>query len=173
MSYSTERRLSPEELKELNKMAMMQARDTETEVRVTEHNWQGLLILMENILRTQETLLTEDDLLDYLNRFISICSGHLSRMEDTEQEFLKQAGKLNEAFSSGSSKVCSAAQESVKSIGNEAWNSLRDLTTETRRNLKDMLDGMKRRLRISTIISTIWVMLLAGLCTVLHLWNGA
>ena len=173
MSYSTERRLSPEELKELNKMAMMQARDTETEVRVTEHNWQGLLILMENILRTQETLLTEDDLLDYLNRFISICSGHLSRMEDTEQEYLKQAGKLNEAFSSGSSKVCSAAQESVKSIGREAESTMRDLTCKTDSSLEELRQETRKRLRISTIISTIWVMLLAGLCTVLHLWNGA
>ena len=173
MNSNYERRLSPEELKQRNSTAMMQALDTERQVTVTEKNWNGLLTLQQNILRTLEDMLTEDDLLEYLNRFISICSGHLNQMEDTEQEFLKQAGKLNEAFSSGSSKVCSAAQESVKSIGNEAWNSLRDLTTETRRNLKDMLDGVKRRLRISTIISTIWVMLLAGLCTVLHLWNGA
>ena len=91
MNSNYERRLSPEELKQRNNAAMMQALDTERQVTVTEKNWQAVVHLLQSILQAQDSLLTEDDLLDYLNRFISICSGHLSRMEDTEQEFLKQS----------------------------------------------------------------------------------
>ena len=169
MSYTTERRLSPEELKQRNSTAMLQALDTEKQVTLTEKNWTGLITLQQNILRTLEDMLTKQDLVNYLNQILNINDGHLSWMEQTEKEFLEQAGSLSGAFSSGSSAICNAAKESVKSIGNEARSSLRELSTETRQSMKDMLDETKKQIRTNTILCTVWSMLLAGLCALLHI----
>ena len=169
MSYTTERRLSPEELKQRNNTAMMQALDTEKQVTLTEKNWNGLLTLQQNILRTLEDMLTKDDLTYYLNQILNINEEHLSWMEQTEKEFLEQAGSLSGAFSSGSSAICNAAKESVKSIGNEARSSLRELSAETRQNIQNMLDKTKKQIRTNTILCTVWTMLLAGLCALLHI----
>lgn len=169
MSYTTERRLSPEELKQRNSTAMLQALDTEKQVTLTEKNWTGLLTLQQNILRTLEDMLTKQDLVNYLNQILDINEGHLSWMEQTEKEFLEQAGSLNGAFSSGSSAICNAAKESVQLIGNEARSSLRELSTETRQNIQNMLDKTKKQIRTNTIFCTVWTMLLAGLCALLHI----
>ena len=83
MSYTTERRLSPEELKQRNSTAMLQALDTEKQVTLTEKNWTGLITLQQNILRTLEDMLTKQDLVDYLNQISDINESHLSWMEQT------------------------------------------------------------------------------------------
>ena len=171
MSYTTERRLSPEELKQRNSTAMLQALDTEKQVTLTEKNWTGLITLQQNILRTLEDMLTKDDLTYYLNQILDINEGHLSWIEQTEKEFLEQAGSLNGAFSSGSSAICNAAKESVQSIGNEARSSLRELSTETRQSMKDMLDKTKKQIQASMIFSTAWTVIMATLCVISRIWR--
>ena len=135
---------------------MDEARRLEPAVTVTERNWNVMLKMQHDLFRQQmqldadlKTLLTREDAQTALNE-----------MQMSADEFAKQAGSLNERYSSG----CKALTESTKI-------ALTEILNDTKKQLSDMEQTARKKIITCAWISAAVIICCAALCALAVLWS--
>ena len=152
----TERRMTTQEMLTQHKKLMDEAQRLEPSVMVTERNWSALLEMQDRLFRQQmqldvdlKTLLTREDAQTALNE-----------MQDSTEKFEKQAGSLNERYSSN----CKALTENTKL-------SLTAILNDTEKQLSNTVQETRKKIRMCAWISITAVILCAALCVLAVLWS--
>ena len=152
----TERRMTAQEMLTQHKKLMDEAQRLEPSVMVTERNWSALLEMQDRLFRQQmqldanlKTLLTRED-----------AQETLTEMQMSAEEFSRQAGSLNEKYSSG----CKALTETTK-------NALTEILNNTKKQLSETVRETKKKIRTCAWISITAVILCAALCALVVLWS--
>ena len=153
---NTEQRKSPEELQKLHRQLMNEAKQLEPSVMVTERNWSAMLEMQDRLFRQQmqldadlKTLLTREDAQTALNE-----------MQESTEKFEKQAGSLNERYSSN----CKALTENTKL-------SLTAILNDTKKQLSDTVQEARKKIHLCAWISIAALILCAALCALVVLWS--
>ena len=135
---------------------MNEAQQLETGVMVTERNWSALLEMQDRLFRQQmeldadlKTLLTREDAQTALNE-----------MQESAEKFERQAGNLNETYSSN----CKALTETMKNV-------LTEILNDTKKQLSDTVQEAREKIRFCAWISAAAVVLCAALCVLVGLWS--
>ena len=135
---------------------MNEVQQLETSVMVTERNWSALLEMQDRLFRQQmqldtdlKTLLTREDAQTALNE-----------MQESTEKFEKQAGSLNERYSSN----CKALTENTKL-------SLTAILNDTKKQLSNTVQETRKKIRTCAWISITAVILCATLCALAVLWS--
>ena len=152
----TEQRLSTEALAAQHKKSMDEARRLEPAVMVTERNWNAMLKMQHDLFQQQIQL--DADLKTLLTR--AEAQESLIKMQTSADEFARQAGSLNERYSSG----CKALTESTK-------NALTTILNDTKNQLSDMEQTAQKKIITCAWISTAAVILCTALCALAVLWS--
>ena len=152
----TERRMTTQEMLTQHKKLMGEAQQLETSVMVTERNWSAMLEMQDKLFRQQmqlgtdlKTLLTKREAQEALNA-----------MQMSAENFEKQAGSLNEKYSSG----CKALTETTK-------NALTTILNDTKNQLSNTVQETRKKIRTCAWISITAVILCATLCALAVLWS--
>ena len=152
----TERRMTTQEMLAQHKKLMDEAQRLEPSVMVTEKNWSAMLEMQDRLFRQQmqldtdlKTLLTREDAQTALNE-----------MQESTEKFEKQAGSLNEKYSSG----CKALTENTKL-------SLTTILNDTKKQLSNTVQETRKKIRTCAWISITAVILCATLCALAVLWS--
>ena len=152
----TEQRKSPEELQALHRRSMNEAQQLETGVMVTERNWSAMLKMQHNLFRQQMQL--DTDLKMLLTK--AEAQESLIKMQTSAENFEKQAGSLNEKYSSG----CKALTETTK-------NALTTILNDTKNQLSDMEQTAQKKIITCAWISAAAVILCTALYALAVLWS--
>ena len=135
---------------------MSEVQQLEPSVMVTERNWSALLEMQDRLFRQQmqldanlKTLLTRED-----------AQETLTEMQMSAGEFSRQAGSLNEKYSSG----CKALTETTK-------NALTTILNDTKNQLSNTVQETRKKIRTCAWISITVVILCAALCALAVLWS--
>ena len=135
---------------------MSEVQQLETSVIVTERNWSAMLEMQDRLFRQQmqldtdlKTLLTREDAQTALNE-----------MQESTEKFEKQAGSLNERYSSN----CKALTENTKL-------SLTAILNDTKKQLSNTVQETRKKIRTCAWISITAVILCAALCALAVLWS--
>ena len=152
----TERRMTTQEMLTQHKKLMDEAQRMEPSVIVTERNWSALLEMQDRLFRQQMQL--DTDLKMLLTK--AEAQESLIKMQTSAENFEKQAGSLNEKYSSG----CKALTETTK-------NALTTILNDTKNQLSDTVQDAKKKIRLCTWISITAVILCAVLCSLAVLWS--
>ena len=152
----TERRMTTQEMLTQHKKLMGEAQQLETSVMVTERNWNAMLKMQHDLFQQQmqldadlKTLLTREDAQTALNE-----------MQESTEKFEKQAGSLNEKYSSG----CKALTETTK-------NALTTILNDTENQLSDTVQEARKKIHLCAWISIAALILCATLCALAVLWS--
>ena len=152
----TERRMTTQEMLTQHKKLMNEAQRLEPSVMVTERNWKAMLEMQDNLFQQQmqldadlKTLLTREDAQTALNE-----------MQESTEKFEKQAGSLNERYSSN----CKALTENTKL-------SLTAILNDTEKQLSNTVQETRKKIRTCAWISITAVILCAALCALAVLWS--
>ena len=152
----TERRMTTQEMLAQHKKLMDEAQRLEPSVMVTEKNWSAMLEMQDRLFRQQmqldtdlKTLLTREDAQTALNE-----------MQESTEKFEKQAGSLNERYSSNCKALTETTKNALTTILNDAKNQLSNTVQETR-----------KKIRTCAWISITAVILCATLCALVVLWS--
>ena len=139
-----------------HKKLMDEAQRLEPSVMVTERNWNAMLKMQHDLFQQQmqldadlKTLLTREDAQTALNE-----------MQESTEKFEKQAGSLNERYSSN----CKALTENTKL-------SLTAILNDTKKQLSDMEQTAQKKIITCAWISITAVILCAALCALVVLWS--
>ena len=84
----------------------------------------------------------------------------LNAMQMSAENFEKQAGSLNERYSSACKELTDSTQKSMTMI-----------LTDTKNQLTDTVQDAKKKIRLCTWISITAVILCAALCSLAVLWS--
>ena len=152
----TEQRKSPEKLQALHRRSMNEAQQLETSVMVTERNWKAMLEMQDRLFRQQMQL--DTDLKMLLTK--AEAQESLIKMQTSAENFEKQAGSLNEKYSSACKELTDSTQKSMTMI-----------LTDTKNQLTDTVQDAKKKIRLCTWISITAVILCATLCALAVLWS--
>ena len=152
----TEQRLSTEALAAQHKKSMDEARRLEPAVMVTERNWNAMLKMQHDLFQQQIQL--DADLKTLLTR--AEAQESLIKMQTSAENFEKQAGSLNEKYSSG----CKALTESTKIALTETLN-------DTKKQLSDTVQEARKKIHLCAWISIAALILCATLCALAVLWS--
>ena len=135
---------------------MDEAQRLEPSVMVMERNWSALLEMQDRPFRQQmqlnadlKTLLTKQE-----------AQNALTEMQESAEKFERQAGNLNEKYSSG----CKALTESTKI-------ALTTILNDTKNQLSDMEQTAQKKIITCAWISITAVTLCAALCALAVLWS--
>ena len=139
-----------------HKKLMDEAQRLEPAVMVTERNWNAMLKMQHNLFQQQMQL--DTDLKKLLTR--EDAQESLIKMQTSAEKFEKQAGSLNERYSSG----CKALTESTKL-------SLTAILNDTKKQLSNTVQETRKKIRTCAWISITAVILCAVLCTLVVLWS--
>ena len=152
----TERRMTTQEMLTQHKKLMDEAQQLETSVMVTEKNWNAMLDMQNRLFRQQMQLDTD------LKMLLTKAEAHesLIKMQTSAENFEKQAGSLNERYSSGCKELTDSTQKSMTMI-----------LTDTKNQLTDTVQDAKKKIRLCTWISITAVILCAALCSLVVLWS--
>ena len=152
----TERRMTTQEMLTQHKKLMDEAQRLEPSVMVTERNWSALLEMQDRLFRQQmqldanlKTLLTKQDAQEVL-----------TEIQMSAAEFERQAGSLNERYSSN----CKALTENTKL-------SLTAILNDTKKQLSNTVQETRKKIRTCAWISITAVILCAALCALVVLWS--
>ena len=153
----TERRMTTQEMLTQHKKLVDEAQRLEPSVMVTERNWNAMLKMQHDLFQQQQmqldadlkTLLTREDAQTALNE-----------MQESTEKFEKQAGSLNERYSSG----CKALTESTKIALTETLN-------DTKKQLSDTVQEARKKIHLCAWISIAALILCAALCALAVLWS--
>ena len=152
----TERRMTTQEMLTQHKKLMDEAQRLEPSVIVTERNWSAMLEMQDRLFRQQmqldtdlKTLLTREDAQTALNE-----------MQESTEKFEKQAGSLNERYSSN----CKALTENTKL-------SLTAILNDTKKQLSNPVQETRKKIRLCAWVSITAVILCAALCALVVLWS--
>ena len=135
---------------------MSEVQQLETSVMVTERNWSALLEMQDRLFRQQMQL--DTDLKMLLTK--AEAQESLIKMQTSAENFEKQAGSLNEKYSSG----CKALTETTK-------NALTTILDDTRKQLSETVRETKKKIRTCAWISITAVICCAALCALVVLWS--
>ena len=152
----TERRMTTQEMLTQHKKLMDEAQRLEPSVMVTERNWNAMLKMQHNLFQQQMQL--DTDLKKLLTR--EDAQESLIKMQTSAEKFEKQAGSLNEKYSSG----CKALTETTK-------NALTTILNDTKNQLSDMEQTAQKKIITCAWISITAVILCAALCALAVLWS--
>ena len=152
----TERRMTTQEILAQHKKLMDEAQRLEPSVMVTERNWSALLEMQDRLFRQQMQL--DTDLKMLLTK--AEAQESLIKMQTSAENFEKQAGSLNEKYSSG----CKALTETTK-------NALTTILNDTKNQLSDMEQTAQKKIITCAWISITAVILCATLCALAVLWS--
>ena len=140
-----------------HKKLMDEAQRLEPSVMVTERNWSALLEMQDRLFRQQmqldanlKTLLTQEE-----------AQESLIKMQTSAEKFEKQAGSLNERYSSG----CKALTENTKLALTEVLN-------DTKKQLSDTVQEARKKIHLCAWVSITAVILCAALCALAVLWSS-
>ena len=152
----TERRMTTQEMLTQHKKLMDEAQRLEPSVIVTERNWNAMLKMQHDLFQQQmqldadlKTLLTREDAQTALNE-----------MQESTEKFEKQAGSLNERYSSN----CKALTETTK-------NALTEILNNTKKQLSDTVQEARKIIHLCAWISITALILCAALCSLAVLWS--
>ena len=135
---------------------MDEAQQLETSVMVTERNWSALLEMQNRLFRQQMQL--DTDLKMLLTK--AEAQESLIKMQTSAENFEKQAGSLNERYSSN----CKALTENTKL-------SLTAILNDSKKQLSDMEQTAQKKIITCAWISITAVTLCAALCALAVLWS--
>ena len=135
---------------------MNEAQQLETSVMVTERNWKAMLEMQDRLFRQQMQL--NADLKMLLTK--REAQEALTAMQMSAENFEKQAGSLNERYSSN----CKALTENTKL-------SLTAILNDTKNQLSDMEQTAQKKIITCAWISTAAVILCTALCSLVVLWS--
>ena len=152
----TERRMTTQEMLTQHKKLMDEAQRLEPSVMVTERNWSALLEMQDRLFRQQMQL--DTDLKMLLTK--AEAQESLIKMQTSAENFEKQAGSLNERYSS----ICKELTESTKT-------ALSTMMRETNQQLSNMAQAETKKIRLCAWISITAVILCAALCALAVLWS--
>ena len=152
----TERRMTTQEMLTQHRKLMDEAQQLETSVMVTERNWSAMLEMQDKLFRQQMQLGT--DLKTLLTK--REAQEALTAMQMSAENFEKQAGGLNEKYSSG----CKALTETTK-------NALTTILNDTKKQLSNTVQETRKKIRTCAWISITAVILCAALCALAVLWS--
>ena len=152
----TERRMTTQEMLTQHKKLMDEAQRLEPSVMVTERNWSALLEMQDRLFRQQMQL--DTDLKMLLTK--REAQEALTAMQMSAEKFERQAGNLNEKYSSS----CKALTETTK-------NALTTILDDTRKQLSETVRETKKKIRTCAWISITAVILCAALCALAVLWS--
>ena len=152
----TERRMTTQEMLTQHKKLMDESQRLEPSVIVTERNWSALLEMQDRLFRQQMQL--DTDLKTLLTK--QEAQNVLTEMQESAEKFERQAGNLNEKYSSG----CKALTESTKI-------ALTTILNDTKNQLSDMEQTAQKKIITCAWISTAAVILCAALCALAVLWS--
>ena len=148
--------MTVEELTAQHRKSLDEARRLEPAVMVTERNWNAMLKMQHDLFQQQmqldadlKTLLTREDAQTALNE-----------MQESTENFEKQAGNLNERYSSN----CKALTENTKL-------SLTAILNDTKKQLSNTVQETRKKIRTCAWISITAVILCAALCALAVLWS--
>ena len=145
----TERRMTTQEMLTQHKKLVDEAQRLEPSVIVTERNWSALLEMQDRLFRQQMQL--DTDLKMLLTK--AEAQESLIKMQTSAENFEKQAGSLNEKYSSG----CKALTETTK-------NALTAIPNDSKKQLSDTVQEARKKIRLCAWISAAAVILCAALC---------
>ena len=128
----------------------------ETSVMVTERNWSALLEMQDRLFRQQMQL--DADLKKLLTK--QDAQEALTAMQVSAAEFARQAGSLNEKYSSG-----------FKALTESTKIALTVTLNDTKNQLSDMEQTAQKKIITCAWISTAAVILCAALCSLVVLWS--
>ena len=152
----TERRMTTQEMLTQHKKLMDEAQRLEPSVMVTERNWSAMLEMQDRLFRQQMQL--DTDLKMLLTK--AEAQESLIKMQTSAENFEKQAGSLNERYSS----ACKELTESTKT-------ALSTMMRETNQQLSNMAQAETKKIRLCAWISITAVILCAALCSLVVLWS--
>ena len=152
----TERRMTTQEMLTQHKKLMDEAQRLEPAVMVTERNWNAMLKMQHDLFQQQMQL--DADLKTLLTR--ADAQESLIKMQTSAENFEKQAGSLNEKYSSGCKALTATTKNALTTILNDAKNQLSNTVQETR-----------KKIRTCAWISITAVILCAALCSLVVLWS--
>ena len=152
----TERRMTTQEMLTQHKKLMDEAQRLEPSVMVTERNWSALLEMQDRLFRQQMQL--DTDLKMLLTK--AEAQESLIKMQTSAENFEKQAGSLNEKYSSG----CKALTETTK-------NALTTILNDTKNQLSDTVQEARKKIHLCAWVSITAVILCAALCALTVLWS--
>ena len=135
---------------------MSEVQQLETSVMVTERNWKAMLEMQDRLFRQQMQL--NADLKMLLTK--REAQEALTAMQMSAENFEKQAGSLNEKYSSG----CKALTETTK-------NALTTILNDTKNQLSNTVQETRKKTRLCAWISITAVILCATLCALVVLWS--
>ena len=139
-----------------HKKLMDEAQRLEPGVMVTERNWSALLEMQDRLFRQQMQL--DTDLKMLLTK--AEAQESLIKMQTSAENFEKQAGSLNERYSSN----CKALTETTK-------NALTTILNDTKNQLSDMEQTAQKKIITCAWISITALILCATLCALAVLWG--
>ena len=152
----TERRMTTQEMLTQHKKLMDEAQRLEPSVIVTERNWNAMLKMQHDLFQQQMQL--DADLKTLLTK--QEAQNALTEMQESAEKFERQAGNLNEKYSSG----CKALTETTK-------NALTTILNDTKNQLSDMEQTAQKKIITCAWISITAVILCAALCVLVVLWS--
>ena len=155
-NLDTERRMTTQEMLTQHKKLMNEARQLEPSVMVTERNWSAMLEMQDRLFRQQMQL--DTDLKMLLTK--AEAQESLIKMQTSAENFEKQAGSLNERYSSN----CKALTENTKL-------SLTAILNDTKKQLSNTVQETRKKIRTCAWISITAVILCATLCSLVVLWS--
>ena len=153
---NTEQRLTTEELAVRHRKSMDEAQRVETGVMITEKNWKAMFEMQDRLFRQQMQL--DTDLKMLLTK--AEAQESLIKMQTSAENFGRQAGNLNEKYSSG----CKALTESAKIALTETLN-------DTKKQLSDTVQEARKKIHLCAWISIAALILCAALCSLVVLWS--
>ena len=152
----TERRMTTQEMLTQHKKLMDEAQRLEPSVMVTERNWNAMLEMQDRLFRQQMQL--DADLKKLLTK--QDAQEALTAMQMSAAEFERQAGSLNETYSSS----CKALTETTK-------NALTEILNNTKKQLSDTVQEARKIIHLCAWISITALILCAALCSLAVLWS--
>ena len=152
----TDQRLTTEELAVRHRKSMDEARRLETGVMVTEQNWNAVLRMQNDLFLQMQQL--NADLKMLLTK--QEAQTALNEMQESTEKFEKQAGNLNETYSSS----CKTLTETTK-------NALTEILDDTKKQLSDTVQEARKKIRLCAWISAAAVICCAALCALAMLWS--
>ena len=152
----TEQRMTVEELTAQHRKSLDEARRLEPAVMVTERNWNAMLKMQHDLFQQQMQL--DADLKTLLTK--QEAQTALDEMQTSAAEFTKQAGSLNERYSSS----CKTLTESTKL-------ALTTILNDSKKQLSDTVQEARKKIRLCAWISAAAVILCAALCALAVLWS--
>ena len=136
---------------------MSEVQQLETSVMVTERNWSAMLEMQDGLFRQQMQL--DTDLKMLLTK--AEAQESLIKMQTSAEKFERQAGSLNERYSSD----CKTLTESTKL-------ALTEILNDMKKQLSDTVQETRKKIRTCAWILISAALLCAALCALAMLWSS-